>query len=139
MAHEIGARVRIWLERAGDGYRLRDAATEELVRDDDPRIHVVKVAGASYRLEALQDDAFAPGKRLALLPEPDNEHDPHAIGIWDADRRAQGGYVPAEIARELNAEEWQAVSLWQFSEEGKRCGLRVLLAPKEAWVGAPRA
>jgi hypothetical protein len=132
-------RLRLWLERAGDGYRLRDAATEELVRSGDPRVHVVKVAGVSFRLEALQDDAFAPGRRLELVPEPDNEHDPNAIGIWDAERRLQAGYVPAEIARDLQADDWQAVSLWESFDEGKRGGLRILLAPKDAWIGVPRA
>jgi hypothetical protein len=132
-------RLRLWLERAGDGFRLRDAATDELVRSEDPRIRVIKVAGVSYRLEALQDDSFAPGSRLLLVPEPGNEHDPHAIGVWDAERRTQAGYVPADIARELEAEDWQAVSLWEFSEGGKRGGLRVLLAPRDAWIGLPRA
>jgi hypothetical protein len=117
---EPGGRLRLWLERAGDGFRIRDA-------------------GVSYRLDALQCDAFAPGRRLALVPEPDNEHDPNAIGIWDEGRAEQVGYVPAEVARELQAEEWQAVSLHEFFEEGRRCGLRVLLAPKDAWIGAPRA
>jgi hypothetical protein len=132
-------RLRIWLERSGIGFRLRDAATEKVVRDDDPRIRVVKVAGVSYRMDALQDDAFAPGRRLALVPEPDNEHDPHAIAIWDEERRVQAGYVPAQIARELDAGEWQAVSLWEFVEDGRRGGLRVLLAPRDAWIGLPRA
>ena len=132
-------RVRLWLEQANDGYRLRDAATEELVRRDDPRVRVVHVAGASYRLDALQDDAFAPGRRLTLVPEPDNEHDPNAIGIWDADRNVQAGYVPAEIARDLDADMWQAVSLLEFQDGGRRAGLRVLLAPRDAWIGAPRA
>ena len=131
-------RLRLWLERAGDGFRLRDAATEELVRAEDPRIRVIKVAGVSYRIDALQDDAFAPGRRLALVPEPDNEHDPNAIGVWDGERRVQAGYVPAEIASELDAEEWQAVSLWEFLEDGSRGGLRVLLAPRDAWIGLPR-
>jgi HIRAN domain len=132
-------RLRIWLERSGGGFRLRDAATEEPVRDDDPRIRVVKVAGVSYRLEALQDDAFAPGRRLALVPEPDNEHDPNAIGIWDEQRGVQAGYVPAETARELDARDWQAVSVWEYVEDGRRGGLRVLLASREAWIGIPRA
>jgi HIRAN domain len=131
-------RLRLWLERSGAGFRLRDAATGELVRGEDPRMRVIKVAGVSYRIDALQDDAFAPGRRLALVPEPDNEHDPHAIGVWDEVRRLQAGYVPAEIARELFAEDWQAVSLWQFFEAGTRGGLRVLLAPRDAWVGLPR-
>jgi hypothetical protein len=132
--------LRIWLERnrAGDGFWLRDAATEEVLRFEDPRVHVVKVAGASYRLDALQDEAFTPGRRLELVPEPDNEHDPRAIGIWDAERRVQAGYVPADAARELEAERWQAVSLREFAEGGRRVGLRVLLAPADAWIGVPR-
>jgi hypothetical protein len=132
-------RLRIWLERAGDGFRLRNAATEELLREEDPRIRVVRVAGASYRSDALQDDAFAPGRRLSLVPDQDNEHDPHAIGIWDEGRRAQAGYVPAEVARELDSAEWQAVSVREFVEGGTRIGLRVLLAPRDAWIGVPRA
>jgi len=131
-------RLRLWLERSGGGFRLRDAATGELVRGEDPRIRVIKIAGVSYRIDALQDDAFAPGRRLALVPEPDNEHDPHAIGVWDEERRVQAGYVPAEIAGELAADEWQAVSLWEFFEDGTRGGLRVLLAPRDAWIGLPR-
>lgn len=131
-------RLRLWLERARDGYRLRDAATHELVRTDDPRISVIKVAGVSYRLDALQDGAFAPGRRLALVPEPDNEHDPNAVGVWDDERRLQAGYVPADAARDLTAENWQAISLHEFFDGGGRAGLRVLLAPRDAWIGLPR-
>ena len=132
-------RLRLWLERAGAGYRLRDAATEQVVREDDPRIHVIPVAGVSYRLDDVQAEGFAPGRPLALVPEPDNEHDSNAVAIWDEDRRVQAGYVPAEVARTLRADEWQAVSLREFSEEGRRGGLRVLLAPRDAWIGTPRS
>jgi hypothetical protein len=110
-----------------------------VVREDDPRIHVVPVAGVSYRLDEVQAEGFAPGRRLALVPEPENEHDPNAIAIWDEDGRVQAGYVPAELARTLRAEDWQAVSLREFSDEGRRGGLRVLLAPRDAWIGTPRA
>ncbi len=131
-------RVRIWLERGESGYWLRDAATGDPVRWDDPRLRVVKLAGASYRADALQDDGFAPGRRLALLREPDNEHDPNAVGVWDAERRVQAGYVPADVAPELRGDE-QAVSLWEFrGDDGRRIGLRVLLAPADAWVQDPR-
>jgi hypothetical protein len=132
------ARIRLWLERTREGYGLRDAESEEFVRHSDPRIRVVNAAGVSYRLDALQDDAFAPGKRLALVPEPENEHDPNAIGIWDAERRLQVGYIPAESARELDAAGWQAVSLLEFFEGERRVGLRILLAPRDAWIGVPR-
>jgi HIRAN domain len=131
-------RLRIWLERGDSGYWLRDAATGEAMRWNDERVRVVKLAGASYRADALQDDAFAPGRRLALVREPDNEHDPNAVAVWDADRRLQGGYVPADVAPQLRGDE-QAVSLWEFrDDDGARIGLRVLLAPAEAWIQEPR-
>src|SRR2546423_7308807 len=135
---QTNERLRLWLEPSGAGFRLRDAATEESVRHEDPRIRVIKVAGVSYRLDALQNEVFAPERRLALVPEPDNEHDPDAIGVWDDARRVQAGYVPAEVARELDAGDWQAVSLLEFSDGGQRAGLRVLLAPRSAWIGLPR-
>ena len=128
----MSERVRLWLERAGGGYRLRDAATGEPVRWEDPRIRVVPVAGVSFRPEALEDASFEPGRRLALVPEPENEHDPNAVAIWNAERTLQAGYVPRELAPELSGNE-QAVSLWRV--EG---GLRVLIAPRDAWIGTPR-
>src|SRR6476619_4171629 len=130
-------RLRIWLERGESGYWLRDAATGEAMKWDDPRVRVVKLAGASYRADALQDDGFAPGRRLALVREPENEHDPNAVAVFDAERRLQAGYVPADVAPELCGDE-QAVSLWEFrGEDGRRIGLRILLAPASAWVQEP--
>jgi len=132
-------RLRLWLERGESGYWLRDAASGEAVRWDDERLRVVKLAGASYRLDDLQDDAFAPGRRLALVREPENEHDPNAVAVWDAERRVQAGYVPAETAPLLLGDE-QALVLWEFrGDDGKRIGLRILLAPRDAWIQEPRA
>ena len=131
-------RLRIWLERGESGYWLRDAATGDAMKWDDPRVRVVKLAGVSYRAEALQDDGFAPGRRLALVREPENEHDSNAIAVYDAERRLQAGYVPADVAPALHGDE-QAVSLWEFhGEDGRRIGLRILLAPADAWVQEPR-
>jgi hypothetical protein len=128
----VSERLRLWLERADRGYRLRDAATGDLVRWEDDRIRVIPVAGISYRADAAADESFEPGRPLALVPEPDNEHDPNAIGIWNEECTLQAGYVPAEIAPELSGGE-QAVSIWRV--EG---GLRVLIAPPDAWIGRPR-
>ena len=125
-------RLRLILERAQSGYRLRDAATGETVRWEDPRIRVVPVAGVSYRAEALPDSSFDPGRPLALVAEPDNEHAPNAVGIWNEERTLQLGYVPRETAAELAGDE-QAVSLWRVE-----AGLRVLIAPADAWIGRPR-
>jgi hypothetical protein len=131
-------RLRVWLERGESGYWLRDAATGEALRWNDGPLRVVKLAGSSYRSDALQDDGFAPGRRLALVPEPENEHDPNAVGVWDAERRVQGGYLPAGIAPKVKDDD-QAVSLWEFrDEDGNRVGLRVLLAPADAWIQEPK-
>ena len=128
-------RLRLWLERdrRGAGYHLRDAASGEPVSWDDPRIRVVPVAGVSFRPESVPDSSFDPGSRLALVPEPDNEHDPSAVGIWNAERTLQAGYVPREVVAELAGDEL-AVSLWRMGE----AGLRVLLVPAGSWVGRPR-
>ena len=130
----MSERLRLWLERdrRGAGYRLRDAATGQEVRWEDPRIRVVPVAGISFRAEDAADASFDPGARLALVPEPDNEHDPAAIAIWNEARTLQAGYVPREVAGELDGNE-VAVSLWRVGE-----GLRVLLVPPGSWVGRPR-
>lgn len=121
------------MERArGGGYYLRDAATNEEVRWEDPRIRVIAVAGVSFRPEAVADSSFDPGARLLLVPQPENEHDPNAIAIWNEARTLQAGYVPKDVVPELAGDE-VAVSLWRAGE-----GLRVLLAPAGSWVGRPR-
>jgi hypothetical protein len=128
-------RLRLWLERdrRGAGYHLRDAASGERVEWEDSRLRVVAVAGVSFRPEAVADSSFDPGERLALVREPENEHDPNAIGIWNEQRTLQAGYVPREIATELGGDEL-AVSLWRAGAEG----LRVLIVPPGSWVGKPR-
>ena len=130
----MSERLRLWLERdrRGAGFHLRDAATGERVEWEDPRLLVVPVAGVSFRPDAALDPSFDPGRRLALVPEPDNEHDPNAIGIWNEDRTLQVGYVPRESTAALAGDE-QAVSLWRAGE-----GLRVLIVPAGSWVGRPR-
>jgi hypothetical protein len=95
-------------------------------------LRVVPVAGVSYRPGAVEDESFDPGRRLSLVPEPANEHDPNAVAIWNEERTLQAGYVPREVAPELSGDE-QAVSLWRV--EG---GLRVLIVPADAWLGLPR-
>ena len=111
---------------------MRDAANGEVVRWEDERVRVVPVAGVSFRPETLEDPSFEPGLPLALDPEPENEHDSNAVGIWNEEQTLQAGYVPREVAPELTGDE-QAVSIWRV--EG---GLRVLIAPADAWIGTPR-
>ncbi len=130
----MSERLRLWLDRdrRGSGYHLRDAATGEPVAWEDPRVLILAVAGASFRPEAVADGSFEPGARLALVPEPTNEHDPNAIGVWNEERTLQAGYVPRETAATLAGDEL-AVSLWRAGE-----GLRILIVPRGSWVGRPR-
>ena len=102
------------------------------MRWEDPRIRVVAAAGVSYRPEALADASFDPPRRVALVPEPDNEHDARAVAIWNEARTLQLGYVPAAVAPELRGDE-QALSLWRVES-----GLRVLIVPAGTWLGTPR-
>ena len=97
-----------------------------------PRVRVVAAAGVSYRPESLDDPSFDPAARLALVPEPENEHDPNAVGIWNEARALQVGYVPA-ASRPSSPATSRRVSLWRV--EG---GLRVLIVPADAWIGLPR-
>ena len=130
----------------GRGYELRDEH-DRSIRWDDRRlassgITVLKVAGTSYRAEALQDEAFRPGSRLTLKPDPANEFDPHAVGVWDAGGRIQVGFVPREAANEvagrLQHGSLDAWSLWEWRDEsGRRVGLRMLIAPPGALDGLP--
>jgi hypothetical protein len=125
-------RLRLWLERGESGFYLRDAESGEPVPWSDPRVRVVPVAGVSYRAESLPDESFDPGRRLSRVREPENEHDANAVGIWNEARTLQLGYVPRDVAPELSGDE-QAVSLWRVDG-----GLRVLIAPADAWIGSPR-
>lgn len=66
-------------------------------------------AGSDRRFEML---VCEPGEPVDLRPEPDNEHDPHAVAVFSS-RGIQLGYLTAErapwIGGKLRAGEvWQA-------------------------------
>lgn len=121
------------------GYWLHDARTDQAVSYEQlselvPGAVIFHVAGTSHRLDALQSPAFAPGRPVALVPEPRNPYDHNAIGVWDGDRRAQAGYVPRELAPGIGQairrrNPFSAVCNFEFLESRRRVGLSVLLAP----------
>lgn len=97
------------------------------------------VAGELDHKEALQSDAFAPGRRLSLVREPDSPHDPegHATVIMSGDRALEVGHVPAdsapEVARHLDAGvELECISMWEVIQLEERVSLRVLLVGPDA-------
>jgi hypothetical protein len=131
-------------ELDGRGFFLRAAENGDPLRWQDPRLsavgaQVIRVAGTSYRPEELADPGFEPGNPLTLVREPDNPHDANAISVWNADRTAQAGYVPADVAAELAGfEDLSALSLWEWrGTAGERVGLRALVYPEGA-VRIPR-
>jgi hypothetical protein len=155
-ARRSGGALRLSFERnewgfsgeAGDpvegrGYSVRDggrALAWSSPRLADAGVVVVKVAGASYRLDDLQDAGFAPGSRIALRAEPENPHDPNAVGVWNEAGTAQAGYVPRELAAAVAARlgEVEALALWEWrSADGRRFGLRILVAPPERLAERP--
>ena len=131
-------------ELDGRGFFLRAAESGEPLRWQDPLLsevgaQVIRVAGTSYRSAALGDPGFEPGNPLALVREPDNPHDANAIAVWNEERTAQAGYVPANVAAVLAGfEDLCALSLWEWRDStGDRIGLRALVYP-EGTVRVPR-
>src|SRR4051794_35975147 len=125
----------VWLA----GYQLVDPDSGDYLARDAPELaarglQVTGVAGAGrHHSEALQSDAAAPGKSLALRRDPGNPHDPNAIAV-DAGGE-QVGWVPREVAAELAPEldagnPWSAVALRELraSPRDPRTGLTMLLA-----------
>jgi restriction system protein len=122
---------------AEDGNRLSVAEH----RTTDPRCFFCAVAGSSFRRDALQSDGLRPGANVALRPEPNNEHDPNAIGVWDLSTNRQLGYIPRELSPVLEAqvppdgslaETLGAVVISEYrkgSEQGLRVGLHILVGP----------
>jgi hypothetical protein len=105
-------------------------------REPPDGFYRVKVAGVSHRRGELQEAAFDPGRELALVPEPDNPHDPDAVGVWDASRAHQVGYLPRDRARLIgrrlrSGRVTQAISLWEWRQagSGERVSLEILVAP----------
>ena len=153
--HRPLALVGEWLETGYDesgvrfrGWVFRDPRRHSSVAYDSRRVLgagalVIRVAGVSYRREALQQEVFRPGEAAELAPEPSNPHDPNAVAIWDAGHRHQVGYVPKELAPEIAArlrggDQIRALCLAEFVDRsGSRCGLRILIAPPSFTLNLP--
>jgi len=84
--------------------------------------------------EALQDDAFAPGRALTLLEEGvDDDGDP-VVGVWDAEGARRAGHLDFRSAAEVAAaaEAGLAVGAVVLTEDRlrvdhRRCGIEVLV------------
>ena len=124
---------QVWIA----GYTPVDDAGRYLARDAPELaargIHVAGVAGARFQPAALEGDAVAPGRRLELRREPENEHDPNAIAVHAGGERI--GWVPRELAAALApaldaGAPWSAVVAREHraSPRDPRTGVTMLLA-----------
>jgi hypothetical protein len=140
-------------------YRLEYRDAEQLygrgylvLRNDDGRVvnwrtlpkshglESVNVVGEQYRLDALGDEAFAPGRPLRLVREPENEYDANAVAVYDAEGLLHVGYVPrteaARIGKKLD--DLRSFSIWELTDEnGRRVQLRMLLLAADASIEPP--
>lgn len=107
-------------------------------------LYAFDVAGTSYRRKALQDPAFSPGKRLAIVPEPTNRADPHALAVWDNAHKHHIGYVPKDcttaMRRRMREERgYTYLSMWENRKGKVRVGLRVLAIRPDVSIRFPNA
>lgn len=124
--------------RAEDGRRLQwpELAEATPIRGFD-------LAGQSFHAEELQDDAFAPGRPLSLVPRPSGSHGPSTVAVRSADGERQAGYLPSDrsgpVYRALRSgRDLRCLAGWEVRREGKRLGLRVLVARPEVDVALDR-
>jgi hypothetical protein len=105
-------------------------------------LYAFDVAGTSYRQEALQDSAFSPGKRLAILPDPANPADPKALAVWNSAHKLQVGYVPKDCSSNMKkrmTEEkgFTYISMWENRKGKVRVGLRILVIAPNVKIKLP--
>jgi HIRAN domain len=131
----------VWLA----GYQLIEPDTGRYLGRDAPELaarglRVAGVAGAGrHHADAVAAEDVGPGRPLALVRDPGNEHDPSAIAVHPAGGGEQVGWVPREIAAVLApaidaGAAWSAVVLREqrASPREPRTGLTMLLAPGDA-------
>ena len=123
------------------GYTLVDATTGKFMklRDqhfENPHCLLCRVAGVTYRPDALQDHRFFPGRPVILRPEPTNPYDQNAVGVWDASGSIQLGYVPREhserVAMDIASRiPLEGLTLREFrrTPSGPRLGIHILIFP----------
>jgi hypothetical protein len=131
----------VWLA----GYSVVDPVSGAYLARDAPALterglRVAAVAGAArHHAEALDSDALAPGRPLALRRDAGNPHDANAIAVHPAGGGEQAGWVPRELAAEIAPDldagrPWSAVVLREqrASPRDPRSGLTMLLAAAAA-------
>lgn len=106
----------------------------------DGEVLYCEVVGIEHHGAAIDDACFEPGSPTLLIPEPWNEHDPNAVGVWDLHGAIQVGHIPAEhcaeVASRLNGGEhlvgYVMREIRRGSKVGPRSALHLLVGPAGA-------
>ncbi len=138
---------RTFRARDGDevteqGYEILDQDGETVYDEDleDFNGIILPVAGVSHRQDALQHDAFEPGRRVRFVRDPGNKADRNAVEVWDAERKYMIGFVPREHAPDIGRRVRQGNAAGLIIREfrngrGQRTGIRILVADEiESWA-----
>lgn len=103
----------------------------------DGQVLYCKVAGVQHYGRAVESHGFAKGSTTQLIPEPKNEFDANAVGVWDSRGRIQVGHIPADCCAKLAARIGAGEHLVGYilreirrdSKSGPRTGLHLLVVP----------
>jgi hypothetical protein len=124
----------------GLGWRLFDS-NGVMIWNEDPECEragvfmVLSVAGVSHRPGALDNPAFALGRRVVLVREPANQYDHNAVSVWDEAKTVQLGFLPRAIAATFaplldSGDGRAAMVVWEHRDtKGTRLGVNLLTAP----------
>lgn len=93
-------------------------------------LYCFRIRGVTHHEAAVRSGDFRPGARVRLVREPDNEHDPNAIGVYAAGAERPAGYVNKLNARRLAKRLDAGENLAAISVRGDRPGVDTI-AP---WV-----
>lgn len=129
------------------GIQLLDPVHGVYVFDDDisetwPGAWATYLAGAEKNRDSARPE-FDVGRRVELVPEPNNPYDRNAISVRSADGRRKAGYIPRDetvrVQRMAARGPIAAIVQWEQREPGKRSRqrLRLLLGPEPCEVSPP--
>lgn len=136
--------VHSWFSRGGEipiavsGFEIDEESglAERRGWNVIPGLAEFPVAGVSFHARALQSPAFLPSTEVCLVFEPDNEHDPRAIAVYDATEKIKVGYVPRATNRRIGfalrkgyVERAFVQSQYRDLETGRRTGIRIVTSP----------
>lgn len=122
-----------------DVLRLCEDGTGLLVSPSDARlpkigVFVSQLRGEGYHATSCKAGDFSPGATVRLVPEPQNQYDPHAVAVYDGTGRHMAAYVNKQKARQISkllaaSNQLEAISI-RGTRAGRACPQVAVLAAR---------